>query len=249
MNDTERIEAIAETTDHFDHDGKAVRVERFDPGPGATAPVLLLHGADGLRYRGASYRGMARDLARQGYLTLLVHYFDSTGNVAASPAHFFRWIQTVTDALDYAGRQPGMAAQPVGLIGFSLGAYLALAAAAQDNRVGAVVDCFGGIPDLYPAGLPLMPPVLILHGADDPVVPVAEAYKLERLLRAGGMACEIHVYPGQGHRFHGVDAEDAFARAVDFLKRHLKVQADSGAAVASASESESPAVLRKGPRP
>lgn len=234
MNDRERSEQIKETTESFGREGKPVRIERFDPGPeGAAAPVLLLHGADGLRYRSSSYREMARDLARNGFLGLLVHYFDSTGNVAASPFHFLRWMQVVEDAVDYAVRQPAMAGRGVGVVGFSLGAYLALAVASQDSRISAVVDCFGGVPDLLAANVRTMPPVLILHGEADAVVPVEEAHKLERLLRERGLSCETHLFPSQGHDFRGVAAAEAFQLALAFLEQHLKTQAAGGTVVAS----------------
>jgi dienelactone hydrolase len=49
-------------------------------GRGVRPAVLLLHGLDGLQYRGAAYREAARHLARNGYAALLVHYVigDST---------------------------------------------------------------------------------------------------------------------------------------------------------------------------
>lgn len=230
---TARVDEVIETEDSFDSRGTPVRVERIAPARGGpTAAVLLLHGADGLHSRGTTYRRMARQLADHGYLTLLVHYFDSTGNIPASPFSFLRWLAVVGDALDYAGQQPGLAGRPVGLVGFSLGAYLALTVAAQDRRVGAVVDCFGGLPDVFPEGVRAMAPVLILHGEDDPVVPVAEAYRLEQVLRDNGLPYEMHVYPGQGHTFHGYQAQDAFDRARDFLDRHLPAGEEGGTPVA-----------------
>src|SRR5262245_9640689 len=148
MNDLYRSDTIRESANTFGREGKSVRIERFDPGPEYAAAVLLLHGADGLHSRGPSHREIARDLAANGLLGLLVHYFDRTGNVAASPLHFLRWTQVIEEAIDYAVRQRGLTGRRVGLVGFSLGAYLALAVAARDPRVGAVVDCVGGMPDL-----------------------------------------------------------------------------------------------------
>jgi carboxymethylenebutenolidase len=64
-------------------------------------------------------------------------------------------------------------------------------------------------------------PVLILHGEADPVVPVQEAYHLKDVLEARGLPYEMQIYPGVGHGFTGTVREDALARAVAFLKKHL----------------------------
>src|SRR5262245_53989000 len=76
--------------------GRAMTVERFDP-EGVDRPLaaLLLHGADGLRYRGPAYRAMARHLAGHGLRTLLPHYFERTGTDGhargARPLDFLGW--------------------------------------------------------------------------------------------------------------------------------------------------------------
>src|SRR5205823_8192282 len=138
-----------------------------------------------LHYRGEIYRDLARQLARGGRLALLLHYLEGAGGgvrrLAQSPAHFLTWMQNVADAVGYATSQPCADRGRVGLVGFSLGAYLALSVAAQDERVAAVVDCFGGLPDVFAPGVQRMPPVLILHGDADGLVPVTEALKLQRL--------------------------------------------------------------------
>src|SRR5438093_367995 len=73
-----------------------------------------------------------------------------------------------------------------------------------------------------PPGTAAFPPVLMLHGAADSVVPVSEARRLERLLRDRGLAHEMRIYAGQGHGFLWTSFSDACARAVAFLDRHLK---------------------------
>ncbi len=43
--------------------------------------------------------------------------------------------------------------------------------------------------------------VLLLHGADDEVVPVEQATRLAGALRRLGRRCDLHVFPGEGHGF------------------------------------------------
>ncbi len=210
-------------TDSYVSGGRVIPVERFEPAaPGRAPAVIVLHGADGLTYRGASYRALARELAGRGFLGLLPHYFEATGTRYASfgshPLHFLTWMQVVADAVGYAIAE---GQRRVGLLGFSLGAYLALAVAAGDRRVAAVVECFGGFPGPLAAGLRRLAPVLILHGEADHLVPVSEAHKLTRLLDERGLPYEMKTYLGQGHGFVGAASADATARALDFLGRHL----------------------------
>lgn len=225
----------ADSTATYTSNGRPVRVERFEPeGRTAGAVVFLLHGADGLRYRAPTYRAIARDLARAGYVALLPHYFDATGPApgvfAINPVQFLAWMQAVADGMTYAAREYPVGARRIGLLGFSLGAYLSLSVAGQDARVGAVVDCFGGLPDLFAEAAAHLPPTLILHGEADPVVPVSEARKLEQMLKAYGRPYTMHLYPGQGHTFDGRTLRDALDRVLAFLAEHLPAKADDALA-------------------
>jgi carboxymethylenebutenolidase len=211
--------------DSFQTNGRPVQVERFEPRGAARAAALVLHGADGLTYRGPAYRELARGLAEEGFLALLVHYFDSTGGgfqgFLAEPFRFMTWMQAVADGVSYARTQLDDEAPQVGLVGFSLGAYLSLAVAAQDRRVGAVVDVFGGLHELLLPGVTHLPPVLILHGDADERVPLRWARELEDVLKRCGTEYDINVYRGEGHRFGMMTMLDAGARTVKFLKKHL----------------------------
>src|SRR5436189_775253 len=44
-------------------------------------------------------------------------------------------------------------------------------------------------------------PLLILHGANDPRVPLSEAEQIAAALRSRGVECELVVYPDEGHGF------------------------------------------------
>lgn len=202
--------------------GREMTVERFQPERVGPAPaVVLLHGADGLQYRGPAYRAMARHLALRGMRVYLPHYFERAGTPGRAsfsrPMDFLGWMDAVTETLAAAG--PG----PLGLIGVSLGGYLALAVAGRDGRAGAVVVVCGGLPAILVGGFTRMPPVLVLHGADDRVVPVSEARALEAWLTERGTPHEVVVYPGEGHNLSGPAADDALRRATAFLQKHLTV--------------------------
>jgi carboxymethylenebutenolidase len=201
--------------------GRSMTVERFEPERAGPAPaVVLLHGADGLAYRGPAYRAMARHLAGRGLRVFLPHYFERAGTAGRAsfsrPLEFLGWIDGVTETLN--ATKPG----PVGVLGVSLGGYLALTAAGGDERVGAAVVVCGGLPAIVAGGFTRMPPVLVLHGADDRVVPATEARSLETWLTKRGTPHEVVIYPGEGHHLTGAAADDALHRTTAFLQRHLR---------------------------
>ncbi len=218
---------IVESRGSFESQGKTIGVERFEPeGAGRHPAVLILHGAGGMAVGGPEFREFGRELARRGHVAQIVHYFDRTGTRQADAAtiarSFSTWMATIGDALTGLGGRDNVDPGRIGLLGFSLGSYLSLSIASHDRRVAAVVEYFGGLPELFTGNLERFPPTLILHGADDPVVPVESARKLEKLLTAKKFLFEIRIYPGQGHRFTGPDEADAYARALGFFEKHLK---------------------------
>ena len=64
------------------------------------------------------------------------------------------------------------------------------------------------------------PPVLLVHGDADEVLPVAALPRAAAGLRAAGVAVEAHVRPGLGH---GIDAE-GLALASAFLARAIEAE-------------------------
>ena len=211
----------------FRSGGAAIRLERFDAAGTASGPrpsVLLLHGAEGLA-RGDVYRLGASAVAAAGYHAFMLHYLDRTGERRASFAtlrsHFPAWVETIKDAVGHVGTQPGIDADRIGVIGASLGGSLAIATSAQDHRIKALVDYFGFLPPAVAERAIRLPPTLILHGAEDSIVPVSNAYGLQALLDRLGVVHEGRIYPGQGHGLTGLDALDAATRVTAFLGRHL----------------------------
>jgi carboxymethylenebutenolidase len=214
----------------FESNGRSVPVEVFAPrAPGKHPVIVFAHGADGLQGAifQAYYRRYARELAARGLLVVFPHYMDSTrtkGGINAEMVRNFRtWMQTLGDATTYATGLPNADPDRLGLMGISLGASLVMCQGPQDPRVKAIVEMSGALPPKVQPGDKRLAPLLILHGARDPLVNVQEAYKVANLLKAKGQTYEMKVYPEQGHGFVGAAHEDSVQRIATFFGRYLRV--------------------------
>jgi carboxymethylenebutenolidase len=210
--------------------GKDIRMDCFLPESEVPSEAQRFPAVIGLHGSGGGHMSMAEPatmLARQGFAVYVLHYFDRTGDervndkatiLRNSPA----WLKTIWEAMNFVEHQPQVDAKRIGLLGFSLGAYLALTMAAFDNRVQAVVEFFGGFPKEIKLFMRRLCPVLILHGEADTTVPVQEAYDLKELLERREQPYEIQIYPGAGHGFAGEVWRDAGLRTLNFLRRYLE---------------------------
>jgi dipeptidyl aminopeptidase/acylaminoacyl peptidase len=65
-------------------------------------------------------------------------------------------------------------------------------------------------------------PLFVIHGANDPRVPLSEAEQVVAAVRANGHECELVVYPDEGHGLaKRANQLDAYPKALAFLQRHL----------------------------
>jgi len=219
-----------------------VHGELFLP-PGGIEPrasLILLHGIEGPR---PVYAREGRKLAADGYAVLVLDYYaEAAGSVWTGTQRAQRWAAcqaALERAVNFVRSRPGLPAGRIGLIGFSQGAAVALATAPRLSDVSAVVDFFGPSPERWyvarfmgggdevpPMMWAQMPPVLILHGSRDPVVPVSHARQIEAALREHGREVELHIYPREMHGLHDpenglshstVTADDAHRRMREFL--------------------------------
>jgi carboxymethylenebutenolidase len=225
---------VRESTDTFRSAEKAIVVERFEPNAiGRHPAILVLHGSCGLTAHAKELRALSTSLAEKGYATFLVHYFDRTGtkettDVKEIKKHFLTWLETVHDAVDYAARQDSVDSGRIGVVGFSLGAYLSLAAASTkaEPKIAAVVEVGGGLPAILADTAAKMPPSLIVHGEADKIVSVEEARSLEKLLKRHKRTYEIILYKDQGHVLQGDAVADATRRSLAFFAKHLPCATD-----------------------
>jgi dipeptidyl aminopeptidase/acylaminoacyl peptidase len=64
-------------------------------------------------------------------------------------------------------------------------------------------------------------PVLLIHGADDTVVPMDQSRRMERALRAAGKEVQLVTYPGQDHwETISTTRVAMMEAAVDFITKH-----------------------------
>ncbi len=65
-------------------------------------------------------------------------------------------------------------------------------------------------------------PLLMVHGADDPVVPVSQSHVLARKIAEAGGIVELCVYEGEGHGIRQpINQLDEYLRIGEFLANHL----------------------------
>lgn len=206
----------------FKSAGHSIRTEWFYSEGGASTPtVIILPGSGGIEDKGGFFRNMASSLSQAGITAVIVHYMDRSGLRAADGAqmgaHFGQWLQTVNDAVKFVQTQPRVDSKRVSILGHSLGAQLALHAVASDPSIVSVVDMAGCFV-LPTAKIAHMPPVLILHGNADRVVPLNRERQMVAVLRRVGAHYEEHILKNADHAFGSVTEAELLSLITSFLK-------------------------------
>jgi phospholipase/carboxylesterase len=107
------------------------------------------------------------------------------------------------------------------LLGFSQGTMMSLFTAPRRARAVAAVVGFSGAlvgAELLAGEIKSRPPVILVHGDADPVVPVQAAHGAKAALEKAQVPVELHIRPGLQH---GID-EQGLVLAGRFLHKALK---------------------------
>ena len=197
------------------------------------ASVLLLHGANGFDSQIANYNRYAAALADAGLDAYLVFYYSPgdwqrlTRGDDVFTRRFLAWTKLVSDIAADIRKRPD-ANGKIGLVGYSNGGTLSGGTAALDPTISAAVIYYGAVP--FPLETPVehLPPLLILHGDADAIIPIEQGRRLADLAKSLKGKPELVVYPGEKHgfgsRIDGENGADALARTIAFLKRELDVR-------------------------
>ncbi len=136
---------------------------------------------------------------------------------SAETTHYFTWLRVLSDAVAWASSYPDVDKNQIGMLGHSLGAFLAVGAAAFDPRINRIVLFGGGLEPFLADKIKRMPPTLVCHGDKDGEVSIVEATQLVDFLEAHRWEVELIVYPEEEHTFSDSIAADALTSAARFL--------------------------------
>lgn len=126
----------------------------------------------------------------------------------------------VDDFIDHVMGTHGVTADRVALIGFSQGTMMAFQSAPRrQDQIAGVIGFSGALlgEDAFAAEIKSRPPMVLVHGTADPVVPIEASRLAKETLSANGIDVALHERAGLQH---GID-EEGIDLATSFLTRHL----------------------------
>jgi phospholipase/carboxylesterase len=111
------------------------------------------------------------------------------------------------------------------LVGFSQGTMMALHVGLRRATAPAAIVGYSGLLvtapereiEAFAAEIRSRPPVLLVHGDSDDLIPVQALFQASQGLSALGLSVEWHISPGTGH---GIDAE-GLRHGGEFLARRF----------------------------
>jgi len=119
--------------------------------------------------------------------------------------------------LDELWATTGLGPEDTILGGFSQGAMMAVDVGLRlETQLAGIVAFSGGVmdPDNFVEHIKSKPPVCLVHGAEDDVVPVSMSVVGGEVLKKAGLDVTVHVSPGAAHTIapDGLDVAGAFLK-------------------------------------
>jgi phospholipase/carboxylesterase len=142
-----------------------------------------------------------------------------------------RWIgankaaPTLTGFLDAELKRRNLPPSALALVGFSQGTMMALHVGLRRTTAPLAIVGYSGLlavphnadPDKFAAEIRSRPPVLLVHGDQDDLIPLPELFQASHGLAALGVPVEWHLSHGIGH---GIDQE-GLRHGGEFLARRF----------------------------
>ncbi|WP_246668812.1 dienelactone hydrolase family protein [Bradyrhizobium sp. UNPF46] len=203
---------------------------------GKRPAVIVLHGSRGIELRQRAYERYADALTAAGIDAYFLHYMTGRDTAALDPksstkgsreaydtGRFDGWSETVSTTVTTILGRADSSGQ-VGLLGFSLGGFVAANTAARDARIAALAVLYAGMPEAMAGKVKHMPPSIELHGEADQNVSIANGKKLIELARSVGADAEFVPYPGKPHGFDFSDSDPMTSDAIDRVARFFRAR-------------------------
>jgi carboxymethylenebutenolidase len=206
--------------------------DKAGPAPG----VLVIHEWWGLD---DWVKQQAQNLAREGYAALAVDLYRGKVTDKQEEAHQLmmgtprdRALRDLQAAYAFLQARPEVRKDRVGVIGWCMGGMYAMALAAEEPGIDAVVAYYGAPPTDAAAIARIQAPVLGNFGGEDKGPSPEQVRAFEAAMKKAGKTVDVKIYEGAGHAFANVNnpwkgyreaaAKDAWARSTAFFARHLK---------------------------
>lgn len=174
---------------------------------GKRAGILVVHDWNGI---GSYVRARAQQLASLGYVAFAPDIYGKNLRPAdnkeaakiASALKNDRLLLRlrVNAGLDILRNHPLTDSSKLGAIGYCFGGMTVLELARSGASIAGVVSFHGNL-DTAGETSPIHPKVLVLHGAEDPVVPPAQVAAFEEEMRKAGADWQLNIYSSTGHNF------------------------------------------------
>ena len=154
-----------------------------------------------------------------GYQWFPIPWMDGSSEVEAGMS-MARSVDLLGQYLDGLPEVTGIGAERTILFGFSQGTMMSLHVALRREVPVAGIAGFSGRllqPERLGDEIVSRPPVLLVHGDQDPLVPPSSMAEAETVLTAAGVDVATHMSPGVPH---GI-GPDGLTKALEFIKERL----------------------------
>jgi dipeptidyl aminopeptidase/acylaminoacyl peptidase len=219
---------------------------------GRAPGIIVLHGWAEKGVPGAPrVERVAHRLSEQGYVTLALSmrgWPPSEGDDDCG----LKQPNDVAKAADWLLSLPGVAADHVGVIGFSHGGMVALLAASRSSRIKAVAAFYpvtdiprwretvnhSGIRDYYVPRIcefgksrspidvasSIKARVLLIHGDRDTRVPPEQSVRMQEAMSKANRQVELVLVPGAEHAFNAATREQTWEPVLELFSTQLRTK-------------------------
>ena len=136
------------------------------------------------------------------------------------PERVAQAIPALVEYVQAAQRSLKLKSSDTALVGFSQGAIMALEAVQAEHRLAGRVLAFSGRYAQLPTSAPPYTTIHLLHGADDPVMPVAQIQAAQARLAELKGDSTIDIASRVGHELHPVLVQRAIHRLQTCVPLH-----------------------------